>query len=224
MTSRRPSYAERRARADARRAERAEIDDPAVVLEAAAAFLAVRPRSIDETRRRLLRLGYPSGPVDVVIERLLEFGYLDDEAFARAWVESRDRARPRGEMALRRELALKGIDRDLIANVLAERAAGDAGRDRPGETPDPSARPRPARPPRTAMRARRVACSSDGGRASRARRTHDGDDRRPMRCSRATASPPMSALASAPNRSPRETRTRPGRHQPTAFDAPMSRA
>ena len=33
---------------------------------------------------------------------------LDDEAFARAWVESRDRARPRGERALRAELRQKG--------------------------------------------------------------------------------------------------------------------
>ena len=33
---------------------------------------------------------------------------LDDEAFARAWVESRDRARPRGERAIREELRLKG--------------------------------------------------------------------------------------------------------------------
>ena len=134
MTSRRPSYAERRARADARLAERSQIDDPAIVLEAAAAFLSVRPRSVHETRRRLLRLGYPSGPVGIVIERLLEFGYLDDEAFARAWVESRDRARPRGEMALRRELQLKGIDRDLITAALAQRAAADDERDRRANT------------------------------------------------------------------------------------------
>ena len=47
---------------------------------------------------------------------------LDDHAFAQAWVESRDRARPRGEAALRRELALKGIDRETVAAVLAERS------------------------------------------------------------------------------------------------------
>lgn len=124
MTTHRPSYAERRARADARRAERAAIEDPAIVLEAAAAFLAVRPRSVDETRRRLRHLGYPAAPIEVVIDRLQAYGYLDDEAFARAWVESRDRARPRGEMALRRELTLKGIDRELIAAVLAGRDEG----------------------------------------------------------------------------------------------------
>ena len=90
-------------------------------MEAAAAFLAVRPRSVDETRRRLRHLGYRHTLVDRVVDRLVELGYLDDESFARAWVESRDRARPRGGSVLRRELALKGVDRDLIAAVLAER-------------------------------------------------------------------------------------------------------
>ena len=121
MTARRASYAERRERADARRAERGAEDDPAIVLDAAAAFLAVRPRSIDETRRRLARLGYRAQFVDIVIDRLMTFGYLDDHAFARSWVESRDRARPRGEVALRRELTLKGVDREVISAVLAER-------------------------------------------------------------------------------------------------------
>jgi regulatory protein len=93
-------------------------------MEAAAMFLAVRPRSVDETRRRLLHLGYRQELVDTVIERLLGLRYLDDDEFARAWVESRDRARPRGEQALRRELSIKGIGRERIAAVLAERAVG----------------------------------------------------------------------------------------------------
>ena len=127
VNARAATYAERRARADARRAERATIEDAGVVLEAAAAFLAVRPRSVAETRRRLKDLGYQIGPVDVVIDRLLTFGYLDDAAFARTWVESRDRTRPRGESALRRELMLKGIDREVIGEVLAERAEESHG-------------------------------------------------------------------------------------------------
>ena len=103
------------------RQRRAEIDDPAVVLEAAARFLEARSRSITEVRRRLGRSGYRSELVDGAIVRLTELGMLDDEAFGRAWVESRDRARPRGEIALRRELALKGVDRAVVDDLLAER-------------------------------------------------------------------------------------------------------
>jgi regulatory protein len=105
----------------ARREARGQITDTGPVMEAAAAFLAVRPRSITETKRRLRDLGYPQPLVDQVIERFAEIGYLDDEAFSRAWVESRDRARPRGDTALRRELAQKGVARQIVDDILGER-------------------------------------------------------------------------------------------------------
>ena len=111
----------------ARREARGQITDTGPVMEAAATFLAPRPRSISETKRRLSRLGFPQPLVDQVVERFAEIGYLDDEAFSRAWVESRDRARPRGESALRRELAQKGVARQVVDEILGERldAAGD---------------------------------------------------------------------------------------------------
>jgi regulatory protein len=95
-------------------------------MDAAAAFLAVRPRSESETTRRLRRLGYPDQLVEQVVAQLVELKYLDDEAFARAWVESRDRARPRGELALRRELSQKGIGREIVDQVLAARQESNA--------------------------------------------------------------------------------------------------
>jgi regulatory protein len=119
--SRRETFAERRER-------RAAVEDPEVVLEAAARFLEARARSVAEVRRRLSTAGYRTDLVDGAIVRLTELGMLDDEVFARAWVESRDRARPRGERALRDELRLKGIDRTLIDRMLEERrTAEDAG-------------------------------------------------------------------------------------------------
>jgi len=107
-----------------RRERRAGIDDPEVVLNAAARFLEVRSRSVDEVRRHLTQAGYQHELVAAAVERLTALGMLDDAVFARMWVESRDRARPRSEMALRRELTLKGIDRELAAEVLDERRAG----------------------------------------------------------------------------------------------------
>ena len=64
-----------------------------------------------------------------MVDRLVEMTYLDDAAFARAWVESRDRARPRGETALRREMALKGVPRELVEEVLSERVDEATGQD-----------------------------------------------------------------------------------------------
>jgi regulatory protein len=111
----------RRASSAERRERHAAVDDPATVLEAAARFLEARARSVAEVRRRLTRAGYRPALVESAITRLLELGMLDDDAFARSWVESRDRARPRGERALRQELALKGVDRSTVDLVLGER-------------------------------------------------------------------------------------------------------
>src|SRR4249919_3487035 len=117
---RRESFAERRER-------RAAVDDPAIVLEAAARFLEVRSRSVAEVRRRLTTNGYRAELVDGAITRMVELGMLDDAVFAQAWVESRDRSRPRGERAIRVELAQKGIDRAVIDEVLADRRADALG-------------------------------------------------------------------------------------------------
>jgi regulatory protein len=128
--ARRETFAERRER-------RAAVDDPAVVLDAAARFLETRSRSVAEVRRRLTTAGYRAELVAGAIARLVELGILDDAAFARAWVESRDRARPRGEAALRREMRLKGIDPAVIDEILVER--GGAGEGSSAATPDAAA-------------------------------------------------------------------------------------
>jgi regulatory protein len=120
-----------------RREERAAVDDPQVVLEAAGRFLEARSRSVGEVRRRLGGAGYRADLVEGAIAKLIEFGVLDDEAFARAWVESRDRARPRGERAIREELRLKGIDRAVAELVLAERRDSVAESGADGSTPSP---------------------------------------------------------------------------------------
>ena len=125
---RRPSLAERRD-------ERAAIDDPEVVLAAGLRVLETRSRSVAEVRRRLTQAGYRGDLVEGAISRLLDIGILDDEVFGRLWIESRDRARPRGERALRQELALKGLDRQLVEHLLGERS--DAAPD--GAEPDEAA-------------------------------------------------------------------------------------
>jgi regulatory protein len=103
------------------RAERGEIEDPTLVMAAALRFLESRARSAAEVRGRLVRHGYRPDLVEGCIARLTELGMLDDAAFAQGWLESRDRARPRGQRLLRQELARKGIDRAIRDEALAER-------------------------------------------------------------------------------------------------------
>jgi regulatory protein len=49
-------------------------------------------------------------------------GFIDDQAFAEAWVESRRRASPRGDRLLQHELARKGVARDNIEHALSSEA------------------------------------------------------------------------------------------------------
>jgi len=84
-------------------------------------YLSFRPRSEDEVRRYLGRRQAPNSIILRVIARLKESGLLDDQAFARFWVENRAAFSPRGSRALRSELRSKGID----AEVIAESVSGD---------------------------------------------------------------------------------------------------
>jgi regulatory protein len=108
-----------------RRKEQAERHaaetDPETVLAAAVRLLEARPRTVSDLRTRLLRASWPRALVEVAIERLTELGFLDDEAYARAWLESRDRGRPRGEHALKTELRRKGVAPAVVEAALEER-------------------------------------------------------------------------------------------------------
>jgi regulatory protein len=108
-------------------------------MNAAARFLELRSRSIYEVTRQLTQAAFPAELVDGAVDRLLELGLLDDAAYAKAWVESRDRSRPRGESALRRELSVKGIEREIIASILAERAEAAESAAEDGDSGNPDA-------------------------------------------------------------------------------------
>ena len=75
-------------------------------------FLSSRPRSEREVRRRLER-SYTESTVESAVQRLRELGLLDDEAFARAWSQSRAAHRPRSAAMIRRELQAKGVEREV---------------------------------------------------------------------------------------------------------------
>jgi regulatory protein len=83
-------------------------------------FLGFRARSQEEMVRYLRDKGYSDQVVEETINRLVNEQYLDDESFARFWVENRERFRPRGRQALRYELKQKGISDKVIDMALAD--------------------------------------------------------------------------------------------------------
>lgn len=83
-------------------------------------YLSFRPRSCEEVRRHLVKSGVADAVAANVIDRLQEQGIVDDVAFARFWIENRERFKPMAPRALRYELSQKGVDRDIVDSLLEE--------------------------------------------------------------------------------------------------------
>lgn len=83
-------------------------------------FLSYRPRSTAEIRRNLTKNKVPEAIIEPTIERLIKNRFINDNDFARLWVENRNTFRPRGRRALSMELHQKGIGDESIQDVLDE--------------------------------------------------------------------------------------------------------
>lgn len=83
-------------------------------------YLSYRPRSTAEVRRRLLQKDIDEETINGVIHHLLETGLLDDQEFARYWIEQRNTFKPRSGYALSQELRQKGVDQRVIDRALEE--------------------------------------------------------------------------------------------------------
>ncbi len=86
-------------------------------------LLRSRPRSVREVIERLKLKGYIEEVIGEVVASLMKTGDLDDERFARFWVESRMHTNPVGDVILRHELSSKGIAEPTIDMVLSEKAS-----------------------------------------------------------------------------------------------------
>ena len=87
--------------------------------------LAASAKSRHQLAQVLAKRAVPDEAAQEALDRYTELGYIDDAAFARAWVESRQRSRGLAASALRRELRDKGINRELIDEVVTEAVSDD---------------------------------------------------------------------------------------------------
>jgi regulatory protein len=81
--------------------------------------LARRPFAGRDLARRLVLKGHPPEAADQAVRRAERAGLVNDETFARHYVQTRA-ARGRGPMRLRRELTGMGVTPPLADRVLAE--------------------------------------------------------------------------------------------------------
>lgn len=83
-------------------------------------LLTARARTRAELAGQLTKRGYPDEVSTLVLDRLTDVGLVDDEDFAEQWVRSRRLNAGKGKRALASELRTKGIDDEVIADVLAD--------------------------------------------------------------------------------------------------------
>ncbi|HEY7738295.1 MAG TPA: regulatory protein RecX [Candidatus Limnocylindria bacterium] len=88
--------------------------DAEQAFEIAGRFLGTRPRSRWEVEQRLKRSGTTDPVIRATLTRLERIGFVDDLAFARWWIEQRDRHSPRGRVALETELRAKRVPPAII--------------------------------------------------------------------------------------------------------------
>jgi regulatory protein len=95
--------------------------DPYEVAETIALIaLAPRAKSRGELFAHLKKRGISDDVANAVLYRLHERGYVNDAEFARAWSESRQRAKRLSKRVIASELREKGVASEIIENTLAE--------------------------------------------------------------------------------------------------------
>jgi len=83
-------------------------------------WLAIRPRSAWELTDYLKRNKIEEADAQNVTEKVIGFGYIDDEKFAESWVRSRRILKSVSVKRLRQELFQKRVEADIIDKILAE--------------------------------------------------------------------------------------------------------
>ena len=83
-------------------------------------FLSFRPRSREEVRRYLRRKETPPYIIEAALARLDRLDFVNDRAFAQFWVENREQFNPRGSRALKNELRMKGVEREIVDTLVDE--------------------------------------------------------------------------------------------------------
>lgn len=97
-----------------------DAEEKHVAMKSALHLLSYGPRSERELRDRLAKKSVRPEVRDETVARLRETGLIDDESYARTFVERRDRTSPRGRRLIGAELRTKGVSRPVADEATAE--------------------------------------------------------------------------------------------------------
>lgn len=83
-------------------------------------MLSLSARSRREIEQKLEQVGFPEEVIASVMEEIEARGWVDDEAFAEAWVGDRAARKGYGKRRLSMELQRKGIEKETISQALTQ--------------------------------------------------------------------------------------------------------
>lgn len=102
-----------------------DADQEAVARKILLDALTGAARSRHELAERLAKKNVPDDLASRLLDRFTEVGLVDDAAFARSWVESRQRSRGLAPRALAQELRRKGVPDEAVQDALGQIDDGD---------------------------------------------------------------------------------------------------
>lgn len=82
--------------------------------------LSERAHSRSDLAQALAKKQVPEGVVEATLAKFEAAGLIDDEEFARSWVQARQRGKGLSSRALAMELRRKGVDDEISKEVLSE--------------------------------------------------------------------------------------------------------
>ncbi|HEX5456169.1 MAG TPA: RecX family transcriptional regulator, partial [Candidatus Saccharimonadales bacterium] len=110
---------------DAELAELKEVSSEDKAIYRVLDLIARRARSEGEIRDYLRRKKYGDEAVKKILNTLSNKGYINDEAFARSWVENRRLLKPTSRRKLVLELRQKRISDEIISAVMDSEPADE---------------------------------------------------------------------------------------------------
>lgn len=81
-------------------------------------FLSYQMRSEFEVKKKLLDAGFGEAVVLEAIRKLEKLGFLNDETYSKALLETKKKTAKKGPRAIKQDLMKKGIDKDTQSKVL----------------------------------------------------------------------------------------------------------
>ncbi len=93
-------------------------DEIAKAFSKALHFLSFQMRSEYEVKKKLLDAGYGEAVILEAIRKLESLGFLNDQTYSKALLETKKRTLKKGPRAIRQDLKKKGIDKALQDEVL----------------------------------------------------------------------------------------------------------